>query len=634
VAKYQLFQGVLTFWLDTRGYEESTTEYRLSFCTGDVTSPNGDGIIHNMYGMKQFFEQAGNTNLMASLLAEKGITSKMRFDQHDESGSGVWRIFDETSGVWKHHKGDHQPEDIISEYIKQELRPLKEMEFFFGRDLAWERRKAAVDEPLEGEAVEVCPEDSASQSGRSVGSKRSRNTMSSLSRMYKSRLTIESALYKYCKVPREQAEILKMLQHKVSLCFTEKQKPHVVCCRNGLLDLRTGELKGKLLPDDYITQMCLIDYNPDADTLPAVELFEKFFPLEAYPDQKDIIAFLQQYLGYCLTMETSLQLCLFGYGNGSNGKSLILELLDKVFGKELCCTIPVESLAKARGQNNDSLNAARHARLVTLSETNGPAKVNEAILRTLICGETITNKAMYQKEINFKLHMKLFFMVNDPPDWMGKSYCTGRRMAYLKFRTIFVNTGLPKDRNEAEALRNTGAPECLIQPKDQFYYRNNLAGKEPCFLKFFSDGAKQVYPNNMQITIPESMAKLKEAEEFNIPTAVEAFVTSQLYPASGGFVFVSDLYNEFKASNIAQFGEGIAVKFEAFDDKRFGSSLVSAIEKRKTMPGTLQFWADTHKEQVNCRKEKKKGMAWRNLGIKNATQQLPENRYAAPNSMV
>jgi hypothetical protein len=213
VAKYQLFQGVLTFWLDTRGYEESTTEYRLSFCTGDVTSPNGDGIIHNMYGMKQFFEQAGNTNLMASLLAEKGITSKMRFDQHDESGSGVWRIFDETSGVWKHHKGDHQPEDIISEYIKQELRPLKEMEFFFGRDLAWERRKAAVDEPLEGEAVEVCPEDSASQSGRSVGSKRSRNTMSSLSRMYKSRLTIESALYKYCKVPREQAEI----QHKVSV---------------------------------------------------------------------------------------------------------------------------------------------------------------------------------------------------------------------------------------------------------------------------------------------------------------------------------------------------------------------------------------------------------------------------------
>jgi phage/plasmid-associated DNA primase len=101
-------------------------------------------------------------------------------------------------------------------------------------------------------------------------------------------------------------------------------------------------------------------------------------------------------------------------------------------GKGICHTIPVESLAKARGPNNDSLHAARHARLVTLSETNGPAKVNEAILRTLICRETKTNKAIYQKEINFKPHMKLLFMVNDPPDWIGisKSYCTG---AWPKF---------------------------------------------------------------------------------------------------------------------------------------------------------------------------------------------------------
>ena len=271
---------------------------------------------------------------------------------------------------------------------------------------------------------------------------------------------------------------------------------------------------------------------------------------------------------------------------------------------------------------------------MTLSETNGPAKVNEAILRTLICGETITNKAIYQKEINFKTYMKLFFMANDPPDWMGKSYCTSRRMAYLKFRKIFVDMDRPQDRNEAEALRKTGAPECLIQQKDPFYYRNHVAGKESSFFKFFVDGAKQFYANNMQISIPESMAKLEEAEEFDIPTAVEAFVAARLYPASGGFVFVSDLYDEFKASNIAQFGEGIAVKFESFDDKRFGSSLVSAIEKRKTMPGTLHLWADTHKEQVNCRREKKKGMAWRNLGVKIAAQQLSENRYAAPNSIV
>ena len=57
------------------------TEYRLSFSTGDITSPNGNGIIYNMYGMKAFFAQDGNINLMASLLAEQGIKDKMRFDE-------------------------------------------------------------------------------------------------------------------------------------------------------------------------------------------------------------------------------------------------------------------------------------------------------------------------------------------------------------------------------------------------------------------------------------------------------------------------------------------------------------------------------------------------------------------------
>jgi hypothetical protein len=90
VACYKLVSSVLTFWLDTVDYENSTTGYRLRFCRGDITSPNGDGIIHNMYGMKQFFEQAGNTNLMASVLAETGIKNKMRYDQQDESGTGVW----------------------------------------------------------------------------------------------------------------------------------------------------------------------------------------------------------------------------------------------------------------------------------------------------------------------------------------------------------------------------------------------------------------------------------------------------------------------------------------------------------------------------------------------------------------
>ena len=622
VSSYQLSPELLTFWLDTEDYEKSTTEYRLSFCTGDITSPNGDGIIYNMYGMKVFFEQDGNTNLMANLIAERGIKNKLLFDEDDSE----WRIFDETCGVWKHPLTQHEPEEIVSNFVQQELLPLKELEFFFGRELAWERKRAAYSETLEeGKAVDVSPEDSASQSGQSVGSKRSRNTVSSLSKKWKSQLSL--ALYRFGQTPREQAEILKMLQSKVIFSFKQVQKPHILCCLNGLVDLMTGELKGKPAADDFVTQMCYVEYDPNADTAGAFKVLDDYFPIEAYPDQEKMVAFLQQFLGYCLTLETNLQLCLFAYGNGSNGKSVLLALVENVFGKDLWSTLPIEALNKERGQNNDALNDARHARIVTLSESNGPPQVNEAVLRTLSCGEILTNKAMYKAEVSFKTYFKMFFVTNDLPKFTGdRKFCTSRRMAYLRFRTIFVDMNRPQDRNEADALRQAGAPDCLIKLKDPAYYLNHVAGKEKVFLKFFVDGAKEYYSNNKDIQIPESMKKAEEAEAFDVPAALDSFM-DRLHPRSRSFQYVSDLYLEFTKSCVAEYGQDVGIKFESYNLHKFGADLSAAIDKKKA---SSHFWEQVKKK--NVRSNGKNAKAWSNLEIRSVRQLLPENRFAAPNA--
>jgi len=340
-----------------------------------------------------------------------------------------------------------------------------------------------------------------------------------------------------------------------------------------------------------------------------------------------MVAFLQQYLGYSLTLETNLQLCLFAYGNGSNGKSVILGLIENVFGRELWSTLPIESLNKERGQNNDALNDARHARLVTLSESNGPPQINEAVLRTLVCGEVITNKAIYKKEVSFKTHFKLFFVTNDLPKFTGdSSFCTSRRMAYLRFRTIFVDQNRPQDKNEAEALKQAGAPPCLIKVKDPAYYYNHVAGKEKMFLKFFVDGAKKYYANNMYIQIPESMKKAEEAESFDVQAALDYFMES-LNPSMGSFQYVSNLYTDFIKSCVAEYGKDVGIKFESYNLKKFGADLSAAIEKTKA---SSHFWVEVKKK--NVRSEGKNAKAWNNLEVRSINQQLPENRFAPPRS--
>ena len=77
VASYQLSKDLLTFSLDTVKHLKDRVEHSLDLSTGNITSSKGEGIIHRMFLVKRFFENEGNINGMADMVAEMGIASKM-----------------------------------------------------------------------------------------------------------------------------------------------------------------------------------------------------------------------------------------------------------------------------------------------------------------------------------------------------------------------------------------------------------------------------------------------------------------------------------------------------------------------------------------------------------------------------
>ena len=447
VARYQLCQDTLSFWLDSPDYLKSSVEYSFDFCTGNITSSKGEGIIHRMYSVKRFFQDDCNINLMADVLAEQGIGNLMIFDEDDKH----WRVYDGAKGIWVHPKAACDPEVIVSRFIVRLLRPIKQAEDFFNKEVMWVDSGVDVDEGP-GEDLSVEPSDSVSQ----VGSKRARSQVKALYKATVRKSKVARALHTYSQNPRQQAEIVKVLATRIIVSFTGKQKPYLLCCPSGLLDLRTGKVTRKQQADDYITQVCKEDYDPLADLKPAEDFFKQYFPLEAYPDQAEIVFFLQQFLGYCLTLETEQQFCLVIYGKGSNGKSLLNKILHEVLGEDLCKVLPVESLAKARGQNNDSLHDARFARVVTMEESHWRAKLNTATFKNLVCGEVMTNKTMYKTESNFKPGMKLIFFLNElladlkATDEAGFSML--RRTAFLNFQTIFVDELKAIEKQQADEI--------------------------------------------------------------------------------------------------------------------------------------------------------------------------------------
>lgn len=113
-------------------------------------------------------------------------------------------------------------------------------------------------------------------------------------------------------------DVLKVLKQYVLLDFSKQQPKHLLCCPNGVVDLMTGNLLGQPKPEQFLTQTCVTEYDPNIDMKPAIDFFESFFPPEEYPDYMELVEFLQQYIGYGLTLETNLQFCLYIYGRSEN----------------------------------------------------------------------------------------------------------------------------------------------------------------------------------------------------------------------------------------------------------------------------------------------------------------------------
>jgi len=208
--------------------------------------------------------------------------------------------------------------------------------------------------------------------------------------------------------------------------------PWALNCRNGTVDLRTGELRPHAQAD-LITKLCGAAYDPDA----ACPQWNKFL-LEIFDGDGDLIRFVQRCFGYSLTGDCREQVLFILHGTGANGKSVLIDTVSAVMG-EYVKHSPAETwVAKPAGAATNDIAALVGARFVSVVETERDRNLAEALVKQATGGDKITARFHRQEFFSYTPQFKLWFATNHRPKIRGSNYAIWRRIYLLPFMVKFV----------------------------------------------------------------------------------------------------------------------------------------------------------------------------------------------------
>ncbi|UBB18549.1 phage/plasmid primase, P4 family [Comamonas odontotermitis] len=209
-------------------------------------------------------------------------------------------------------------------------------------------------------------------------------------------------------------------------------QPDLLCCTNGIVDLRSGELLSAD-PEHGFTMCAGVAYDPSA-TCPR---FEQFMG-EVFPDPS-MQAYMSRFIGYCLTGHMREEVMGIWHGVGANGKSVCGDVLALLLG-DFAIPAPASLLVgKSPEHGNASPELARLVgrRLVYVNESREGDRLNDGAIKMMVSTERMTARALYGTPFDFYPTAKIILRTNHRPVIRDGSDGIWRRLHMIPFAQKF-----------------------------------------------------------------------------------------------------------------------------------------------------------------------------------------------------
>jgi putative DNA primase/helicase len=239
---------------------------------------------------------------------------------------------------------------------------------------------------------------------------------------------------------------------------------HLVGCSDGtVIDLDKQTVTAEV--DSTVTKAVRCRYDPDA----ACPHFEKFLN-EIFAGNKSVISFIQRAVGYTLSGYVTERCLFILVGNGSNGKSTLLNTLQFLLG-DYAASTPAQTLMVSRHGNEQTNDLAKlvGVRCVIAAETEKSHRLAEAKIKRITGGDRIACRELYGKLFEYDPQFKIWLATNDLPSFPGGDQSISSRIRVIEFPDVLRSTHgsfVHRANTHRPKAANMLARRCLLCPND------------------------------------------------------------------------------------------------------------------------------------------------------------------------
>lgn len=371
---------------------------------------------------------------------------------------------------------------------------------------------------------------------------------------------VQQAWLKFIKGERSRSSKVNMIneiKHLVPVLHSQWDKEKMMLnTPSGYIDLTNGTLHDH----DYkkmFTQETGVDYTEKVDCPLWIEFLNQTFQ-----NDQELIHFIQKIVGYSLTGSNAEQVMFILFGNGRNGKSVLLNIIKYISGSYAktmnATTIMQKHNNSGQGPTSD-IARLEGARLVVSSEANEGDRIDESLIKQMTGGDTLVARYSYGRDFEFDPVFKLWMATNHMPKIYGTDEGIWRRLIIIPFTHTVKKENIDKNLEDKLKAESMG------------------------ILKWAIDGAMMWQREGLNPPEVIKQASQDYREEMDV---IEAFISESCVVGDEFKVKASELFDAYKK------WADETNNWEGMSNTKFGMEISKRFKKKKTMHGIFYYGVD------------------------------------------